>query len=85
MIHLILFIAILPVALLFLILFKKRGFCVNFLPGWAIQMLFSLPACIWQVYSPCDIKKNKDWFVICMLRLFLVNSLTNTRWFWAGN
>jgi len=26
----------------------------------------------------------KDWFVICMGGLFLVNSLTNVRWFWAG-
>jgi len=27
----------------------------------------------------------KDWFVICMGGLFLVNSLANVRWFWAGN
>jgi hypothetical protein len=26
----------------------------------------------------------KDWFVICMGGLFLVNSLINVRWFWAG-
>lgn len=29
-------------------------------------------------------KKYKDWFVICMGVLFLVNSLLNVRWFWAG-
>jgi len=26
----------------------------------------------------------KDWFVICLVGLFLVNSLINVRWFWAG-
>jgi len=26
----------------------------------------------------------KDWFVICMAAMFLVNSLLNVTWFWAG-
>ncbi len=26
----------------------------------------------------------KDWFVVCMGVLFLVNSLANVTWFWAG-
>lgn len=26
----------------------------------------------------------KDWFVVCIGVLFLVNSLINIRWFWAG-
>ena len=142
---------------------KKHGFWSNFLLGWAIQILLSLPAGIWQAvmgwpnisisgiplwsrfliplagwsfnaggytirwifeatveplewlvgHRSAIVLSNmpyywlllliqggilaglfawryrkkqtyKDWFVICMGGLFLVNSLTNVRWFWAG-
>ena len=164
----ILFISIIPAFLILtggvivFLLGKKRGFSSNFLIGWAIQILISLPAGIWQAimgWPHIDVtgsskrllipflgwpfnaggftlrlifeasvphlewlvghrssvvlsnipyywfllliqgsilaglfarryrKKQtyKDWFVICMGVLFLVNSLTNVRWFWAGN
>ena len=29
-------------------------------------------------------RTSKDWFVVCMGVLFLVNSLLNVTWFWAG-
>ena len=152
---------ILTVGVIVFLFGKKHGFWANFLLGWAIQILLSLPAGIWQAVmgwphinvsgsskrliipfigwpfnaggftlryvfeasaSPLEWlvghrsaivlsnmpyywlllliqggilaglfawryrKKQtyKDWFVICMGGLFLVNSLTNVRWFWAG-
>lgn len=156
-----LFISIIPAFIILtgiviaFLLGKKHRFWSNFMLGWAIQILLSLPAGIWQAvmgwphisvsgsdkrllipfigwpfnaggltvriifettlrHRSSVVLSNvpyywlllliqgsilaglfawryrkkqtyKDWFVICMGGLFLVNSLINTRWFWAGN
>ena len=80
-------IAILIAGGVLLALRKKAGFRSCFVLGWFWQVLLSLPAGILAALFAWRYKKRgtyKDRFVICMAVLFLVNSLLNVTWFWAG-